>query len=97
MVNRWNAWIAGLVCLELHSKQSYGCYISGSDTGVCDQRIKEEPDYRALEMPFCGSVVAPYYPCVPERKPIPPDRKFNQDGRWVNHTTLTKDRVFEQL
>jgi hypothetical protein len=53
----------------------------------------EESEYRAVEMPFCGSVVD-YPACVPEQKPIPPDRKFHRDGRWVNHTTPTKDEVY---
>lgn len=51
----------------------------------------EEPEYRRIEMPFCGSVVS-YPACVPEQKPVEPDRKFHRDGRWVNHTTLTKDK-----
>lgn len=72
---------------------TFGCYIQGSDTGVCDRRLMEESEYRAVEMPFCGSVVD-YPACVPEQKPIPPDRKFHRDGRWVNHTTPTKDEVY---
>lgn len=68
------------------------CFIQGTDSGTCDDRITSEPDYKKLEMPFCGSVVD-YTPCVPTQKPIDPDRKFNQDGRWANHTTLTKDQV----
>jgi len=83
--------LLAMLCVTLPEK-SHGCYIQGSDTGVCDYRIKLEPDYMKVEMPFCGPVVQ-YNPCVPERKPIPPDRNFNKEGRWVNHTTLTKDRV----
>ena len=73
---------------------SHGCYIAGTDSGVCDVRVRDEPEYAAAEMPFCGPVIAGHYtPCVPEQKPIAPDRNFNQEGRWVNHTTLTKDQV----
>ena len=71
---------------------SKGCYISGSDTGFCDTDIKSDAVYRGINMPFCGSVVD-YVPCVPEPKYIEPDRKFNRDGRWGNHTTITKDKV----
>jgi hypothetical protein len=73
-------------------KISYACFIQGTDSGVCDTRLQAEPDYKKLEMPFCGPIID-YTPCVPEYKKVEPDRNFNQDGRWANHTTLTKDRV----
>eukprot|EP00613_Pedinella_sp_CCMP2098_P000472 CAMPEP_0171636428 /NCGR_PEP_ID=MMETSP0990-20121206/27402_1 /TAXON_ID=483369 /ORGANISM="non described non described, Strain CCMP2098" /LENGTH=260 /DNA_ID=CAMNT_0012208553 /DNA_START=49 /DNA_END=831 /DNA_ORIENTATION=+ len=80
---------------SLHAPQyTLGCYIQGSDTGFCDRRLMEESEYRAQEMPFCGPVVN-YPACVPEAKPVKPDRKFNRDGRWLNHTTSTKDQWVE--
>jgi hypothetical protein len=92
---RWA--LLGLVAsIYLSSQASQGCYISGSDTGVCDSRIEEEPEYKGFEMPFCGPVIT-YTPCVPEQKPLAPDRKFNREGRWINHTTLTKDKVKKAL
>mmetsp|Transcript_45493 Transcript_45493/g.58338 ORF Transcript_45493/g.58338 Transcript_45493/m.58338 type:complete len:120 (+) Transcript_45493:81-440(+) len=81
-------WFVGLILVSL----SYGCYIQGTDSGTCDARLSSEPDYKKLEMPFCGPIID-YTPCVPEQKAVNPDRNFNQDGRWANHTTLTKDRV----
>mmetsp|Transcript_45492 Transcript_45492/g.58336 ORF Transcript_45492/g.58336 Transcript_45492/m.58336 type:complete len:253 (+) Transcript_45492:81-839(+) len=84
-------WFVGLILVSL----SYGCYIQGTDSGTCDARLSSEPDYKKLEMPFCGPIID-YTPCVPEQKAVNPDRNFNQDGRWANHTTLTKDRWIEK-
>lgn len=83
-----------LVQLLLFAPIARPCYLSGSDTGVCDNKISEIAEYKMAEMPFCASAIK-YTPCVPEQKPVPPDRNFNRDGRWVNHTTLTKDRWVE--
>lgn len=41
-------------------------------------------------MPWCQYAVL-YPACLPKEQTLPPSREF-PDGRWFNHTTITKDR-----
>ena len=76
------------------------CYIHGTDSGVCTEDLTVfDP---AIELPFCGTVIS-YSACVPNTlegvggsSPVKPDRLFNRDGRFLNHTARTKDDWVEK-
>ena len=76
------------------------CYIHGTDSGVCTEDLTVfDP---AIELPFCGTVIS-YSACVPNTlegvggsSPVKPDRLFNRDGRFLNHTARTKDEWVEK-
>ena len=84
--------VVGLTLASLLTSRA--CYIQGTDSGTCDSDLKTDADYRSANMPFCGSVVN-YKACVPEARSVDSDRHF-PDGRWYNHTILTKDKWVEK-
>jgi hypothetical protein len=64
------------------------CYLWGTDSGVCTL-LTFDPVWKLENMPFCSGVVS-YSACIPKYQKLPATRDF-PDGRWFNHTTLTKD------
>lgn len=66
-----------------------GCNIWGHDTGYCSE-LPLDPLWRMENLPWCQYAVL-YPACLPKEQTLPPSREF-PDGRWFNHTTITKDR-----
>lgn len=71
-----------------------GCYIQGTDSGICDSDLYDDIDVREANMPFCYKYVD-YIPCVPQEKTLDPSRDY-PSGRWYNYTVLTKDNWIEK-
>lgn len=66
----------------------HACYLWGTDSGYCSTETLDSI-WRAENMPYCGNRVV-YPACLPKPQTMPPSREF-PDGRWFNHTVLTKD------
>lgn len=78
-----------LVIIIAHLSFVHGCNIWGHDTGFCSDETLDAL-WRADKMPWCQYAVL-YPACLPKEQTLPPSREF-PDGRWFNHTVLTKDR-----
>lgn len=65
------------------------CNLWGHDTGYCSE-LPLDPLWRMENLPWCQYAIL-YPACLPKEQTLPPSREF-PDGRWFNHTTITKDR-----
>lgn len=77
-----------ILILLFETENSYACYIWGTESGECSL-LPYDAVWRSENMPFCFGAVA-YPACLPKYQNLPPTRDF-PDGRWYNHTVMTKD------
>lgn len=86
----WGLLVLALAALLMDGPPlASACFIHGQDSGFCTTQTLDAR-YRAASMPFCAKYIK-YPACLPMEQKIPPSRSWPQ-GRWFNHTTLTKDQ-----
>lgn len=79
----------GIVCALSYLALAYSCNLWGHDTGICSEEPLD-PMWRITNLPWCQYAIL-YPACLPREQFLPESREF-PEGRWKNHTTLTKDR-----
>lgn len=76
------------IIVYFHSDVVNGCYIHGTDSGVCSEDGLDKV-YRDQHLQFCADKIN-YPVCLPKIQTLPPSR-MHESGRWSNYTIETKD------